>query len=167
MNSDPIKLHWIDGTDFIVGQFVPLKFRHRSDMALPLLDIGGVTHGFVTDGGSKPAVSWVIAGHPYNRRFPAYLKHDFSWSMRDMVGLTFDEANEELYYDCIACGDSPLMAWLTWKGVQYGGRGIWRRGTATTDKLSWHYAPLPLTAASLWKPYPTMPAGKIIPQVER
>jgi len=139
----PIRLVWLDGRDYIVDQSLMLHFRHRDPVLLEKKWIDGVVHGFVTDGGSVPRLAWPLAGHPLSKRLHRYIKHDGCFSLRDLIGLSFSDANEELYYDCLDAGDPMPLAYSIWKSVQYGGRGVWRRGAARANDLSWHYAPIP------------------------
>ena len=109
--------------------------------------------GFTNDGGTIPRPAWVVVGHPFSDLFPAFVLHDYAWSFRTTVGLSFGQSNDMLYAACRALGASKARAWSIYTAVSgITARAMWRRGERYSEDVAYHYAPIgPVTWRGLGK----------------
>lgn len=143
MKPSPLHTVWLDGRDLLIAQALSFWVRCRKEwLRVPLDLLDGQMAGFVTDGGTIPGLAWPVVGHPFSLYLPWYVKHDFAWAFRDLVGLSFAETNDELHADLRAAGMSAAKAWAVYLAVQGPGRAVWNRRNHVGDK-SWHYAVIP------------------------
>ena len=65
----PLEVRWISKNLFETLQ----PFRYYRDNG----EVITVKTGFITDFGSKPAITWILVGSPTDEGGPAYVIHDF------------------------------------------------------------------------------------------
>jgi hypothetical protein len=111
---DPIRIELLDGP--LVRVLEPIRWRGPYPDTVP--------GGFVSDGGSKPAITWPFVGHPLSRRLViCYFLHDLDLAR----GMPWREATRRFNARVHAVGCHPLRRWAEVGAVTL--RGWWRRLT--------------------------------------
>jgi len=85
---------------------------------------GIIPVGFETDFGSIPPWLRGIADDDDPMALCPFIRHDHRYSLG--IG-TREDADQELYDGCIACGMSKWKAWLIYRAVRFGGASHWKQ----------------------------------------
>lgn len=118
----------------------PLLVMHDRTVRIDQIATEGKPNrGFVTDGGTVPRLGqlWI---EKWGRYYPIFLFHDFAWSMRTKMGLTYNESNDMLHDGCLFLTGNGIEAWTIYRCVRSFGKSLWEKGKARADAIDWHYA---------------------------
>ena len=110
-------------------------------LEIPIMEIGGKPHGFVSDGGTIPSfLWWILKMTPFGRFLRCFLRHDYRLAFRYLLNTDFTECNKQLAEEMKALGASERQCKWVYRGVQYAGRILWFKGFNHANDYSYHYA---------------------------